>query len=76
MAFYGIFMRSSSSDPSLFLSHIQGTYAYAETGTKYVGTWKEGKREGHGELIHVNHKYVGPYKEDRVSFFVLVFASI
>ena len=35
-------------------------------GTKYVGTWKEGKREGHGELIHANHKYVGVYKDDKV----------
>ena len=40
-------------------------------GTKYVGTWKDGKREGHGELIHANHKYVGTYKEDRVSSRIL-----
>ena len=46
---------------------FQGTYCYSETGTKYAGTWKEGKREGQGELIHANHKYVGPFKEDRVS---------
>ncbi len=32
-----------------------------------MGVWKEGKREGHGELMHTNHKYVGPFKEDRVS---------
>ena len=48
--------------------HGQGVYYYSETGTKYMGTWKEGKREGHGELIHANHKYVGPFKEDRVSW--------
>jgi radial spoke head protein 1 len=47
--------------------HGQGNYHYKETGSKYVGTWKEGKRQGHGELIHANHKYVGPFKDDRVS---------
>ena len=47
--------------------HGRGTYTYSETGTKYTGMWKEGKREGHGELIHSNHKYVGPFREDRVS---------
>jgi len=47
--------------------HGQGTYVYAETGTKYTGTWKDGKREGQGELIHANHKYVGPWRDDRVS---------
>ena len=50
----------------------QGTYCYAETGTKYMGTWKEGKREGQGEIVHANHKYVGPFKEDRVSVFVFI----
>ena len=60
--FYSSFFKVSLLRDSI----SQGTYTYAETGTKYVGTWKEGKREGHGELIHANHKYVGPYKEDRV----------
>jgi radial spoke head protein 1 len=46
--------------------HGQGTYTYAATGTKYVGRWQIGKREGHGELIHANHKYVGVFKEDKV----------
>lgn len=54
--------------------HGQGTYTYSATGTKYVGTWNNGKREGHGELIHANHKYVGVFKDDRVSaaFFYLI----
>lgn len=47
--------------------HGQGTYTYATTGTKYIGTWNGGKRDGHGELVHANHKYVGVFKEDRVS---------
>lgn len=46
--------------------HGQGTYTYAATGTKYLGTWVNGKREGHGELIHTNHKYVGIFKNDKV----------
>lgn len=46
--------------------HGQGTYTYAATGTKYVGRWQIGKREGHGELIHANHKYVGVFKDDKV----------
>ena len=29
--------------------------------------WDTGRRQGHGELIHANHKYVGVFKEDRVS---------
>ncbi|XP_053408505.1 radial spoke head 1 homolog isoform X2 [Mercenaria mercenaria] len=45
--------------------HGQGSYTYAATGTKYVGTWNLGKRDGHGELVHANHKYVGVFKEDR-----------
>ncbi|XP_060577764.1 radial spoke head 1 homolog isoform X2 [Ruditapes philippinarum] len=45
--------------------HGQGTYTYAATGTKYVGTWNTGKRDGHGELVHANHKYVGVFREDR-----------
>lgn len=52
--------------------HGQGTYYWAETGSKYVGTWKEGKMEGAGELIHANHKYVGSFKENRVSETVLL----
>lgn len=51
------------------LRHGQGTYLFAKTSSKYVGTWKEGKREGQGELIHLNHKYVGPYVEDKVKNF-------
>lgn len=46
------------------------------TGTKYQGTWKDGKREGHGELIHANHKYVGTYKEDRVSEMYKIYIAL
>ncbi|XP_070201300.1 radial spoke head 1 homolog isoform X2 [Littorina saxatilis] len=48
------------------LRHGRGTYSYAATGTKYVGMWNTGKWDGHGELIHANHKYVGTFKDNRM----------
>ena len=51
----------------MFLSNLINMSVISPLGTKYIGTWKDGKREGHGELIHANHKYVGTFKEDRVS---------
>ena len=39
--------------------HGQGVYTYHTSGTKCKGTWVQGKREGDGELIHSNHRYVG-----------------
>nr|XP_020848612.1 radial spoke head 1 homolog isoform X2 [Phascolarctos cinereus] len=41
--------------------HGQGTYFYAETGSKYVGTWVNGQQEGTGELIHLKHRYQGKF---------------
>ncbi|KAL4681602.1 hypothetical protein H8959_007079 [Pygathrix nigripes] len=41
--------------------HGQGTYLYAETGSKYVGTWVNGQQEGAAELIHLNHRYQGKF---------------
>lgn len=46
------------------LRHGQGTYTYASTGTKYIGTWINGKREGSGEMVHSNHRFVGTFAED------------
>ena len=46
--------------------HGRGTYFYAATGSKYTGMWNSGKWEGHGELIHANHKYAGLFKDNRV----------
>lgn len=60
-------------------SHLRngrGTYTYAETGSKYLGTWREGKREGHGELIHANHKYVGPFKDDHVRIHINILSKV
>lgn len=45
------------------LRHGQGTYFFADTGSKYVGLWSKGHKQGHGELIHLNHKFVGKFKE-------------
>lgn len=38
-----------------------------------MGIWKEGKREGHGELVHKNHRFVGKFKEDKVDSKVVIF---
>lgn len=46
--------------------HGRGTYTYAATGSKYIGMWNEGKWQGHGELIHANHKYVGTFNQNHV----------
>lgn len=37
-------------------------------GSKYVGLWRKGKMYGHGEIIHKNHKLVGKFKENYVSW--------
>ncbi|XP_031316001.1 radial spoke head 1 homolog isoform X2 [Camelus dromedarius] len=41
--------------------HGQGTYFYAETGSKYVGTWVNGQQDGAAELVHLNHRYQGKF---------------
>jgi len=51
-------------------SHVRhglGSYTYADTGSRYVGMWKNGQRDGQGELIHANHKFVGKFVDDKVS---------
>lgn len=47
--------------------HGQGTYVYAETGSRYVGTWVNGQQEGAAELIHTNHRYQGKFVNKNVS---------
>ncbi|XP_072369141.1 uncharacterized protein rsph1 isoform X3 [Scyliorhinus torazame] len=46
---------------STSFKHGQGTYVYALTGSKYVGTWVHGKQVEAGELIHLNHRYQGMF---------------
>lgn len=44
----------------------QGTYT-SSNGNKYVGGWKEGKRNGQGtESWNDGSKYVGEYKNGRM----------
>ena len=52
--------------------HGLGTYTYADTGSQYVGMWKEGRRDGHGELIHNNHKFVGQFVDDKVTITLVI----
>ena len=42
--------------------HGQGVYTYKETGTRYQGSWRNGKMEESGDLIHANHLYVGTFE--------------
>ncbi|XP_041127784.1 radial spoke head 1 homolog [Polyodon spathula] len=41
--------------------HGQGVYTYAKTGSTYVGSWRQGKQEAAGELIHANHRFQGNF---------------
>ena len=52
---------------SAHVRHGHGSYTYADTGSRYVGMWKNGQRDGQGELIHANHKFVGKFVDDKVS---------
>lgn len=56
--------------------HGQGTYVYAETGSKYVGTWVNGQQEGAAELIHLNHRYQGKFVNKNVSEREAMFALL
>lgn len=55
--------------------HGQGTYFYAETGSKYVGTWVNGQQEGAAELVHLNHRYQGKFLNKNVSQREATFAN-
>ena len=59
----------------VFTRHGQGTYFYAETGSKYVGAWVNGQQEGAAELIHLNHRYQGKFLNKNVSQWAVAFAS-
>ncbi|KER25461.1 hypothetical protein T265_07084 [Opisthorchis viverrini] len=48
------------------LRHGQGSYTFAASKLRYEGTWKEGKIDGFGELIHESHKYIGFWKDGMV----------
>jgi hypothetical protein len=47
-------------------SYCFGTYNYAD-GSKYIGEWKDGKKNGQGTLtITGGDKYVGEFKDDKL----------
>ncbi|XP_005885779.1 PREDICTED: radial spoke head 1 homolog isoform X2 [Myotis brandtii] len=54
-------MRGAMNTEKDTVRHGQGTYFYAETGSKYVGTWVNGQQEGAAEIIHLNHRYQGKF---------------
>ena len=55
---------SSSSSPLLLCPSQTLTYP---SGAKYVGTLKDGKREGQGTYTYASgNKYVGMWKDDKM----------
>lgn len=68
-------LRSRTGRAAVLPRHGQGTYVYAETGSKYVGTWANGQQEGAAELIHLNHRYQGKFLNKNVSRPEVEFAS-
>jgi MORN repeat. len=47
--------------------HGLGTYVYTVTGTKFMGTWDDGKMQGPGQLVHSRHRFHGNWKKNLVS---------
>ncbi|KAJ0060474.1 hypothetical protein NL108_012890 [Boleophthalmus pectinirostris] len=47
--------------------HGQGTYNYQNMGSKYKGSWENGKMESEGEYIHSNHRYKGHFVKNSPS---------
>ncbi|RTG81094.1 uncharacterized protein DC041_0011655 [Schistosoma bovis] len=48
------------------LRHGRGTYTFASTKLQYIGNWKGGKMDGHGELVHPHHRFIGTWKDGMV----------
>ncbi|UJR37982.1 hypothetical protein I4U23_030664 [Adineta vaga] len=44
--------------------HGKGTYTYAATKAQYVGTWREGKRQGPGQLLFNQYRYGGKFHDN------------
>ena len=38
---------------------------FSKSTSKFTGTWKRGKADGPGKLIHENHRYQGNWTEDK-----------
>ncbi|XP_028990404.1 radial spoke head 1 homolog isoform X1 [Betta splendens] len=47
------------------MRHGQGIYHYHECGSKFNGTWVNGKMEAAGELIYSNHRYKGNFTNNK-----------
>lgn len=56
--------------------HGQGIYRYQETGSKFKGTWMNGKMESAGEYLHTNHRFMGNFINNYVSFIFITFSQI
>ena len=65
---YHDFFGSSSpcpSDPSAFWNYCQGTFTDPRGGGKYVGEWKDNRKNGQGtETWPDGYKYVGEWRDN------------
>lgn len=43
-----------------------GTYLYANTETKFMGTWVDDRMQGPGQLVHERHRFHGFWKSNLV----------
>ncbi|XP_046387779.1 radial spoke head 10 homolog B [Ischnura elegans] len=46
------------------LRHGLGTYLYKATGTKFIGIWMNGIREGPGQLLQPKNRFYGTWEKD------------
>ncbi|XP_017763359.1 PREDICTED: radial spoke head 1 homolog [Eufriesea mexicana] len=44
------------------LRHGMGSYLYADTNTKFMGTWIKDRMQGPGQLIHPRHRFHGSWE--------------
>lgn len=51
------------------IRHGLGTYWFADTDTKFVGNWVNGKMEGPGQMALPNHRFYGTWNKNLVSTF-------
>ena len=66
MEIHYIYGKDSAPTEVLINDDPVGTYTYAD-GSKYVGEWKNDKRNGQGTYTFANgDKYVGGHKDDNM----------
>ena len=49
--------------------HGMGSYLYADTNTKFMGTWIVDRMQGPGQLIHPRYRFHGFWELNLVNHF-------